>query len=183
MLGLGLRSLRSAASPKTFLSGTSCPSPFRSFIRHASLLAAAHPVTAKQPLKVLQLVSLSNPGFRRASQLATLPPLHSVRQITQAEAEADADPSNVDAQVKLFRLLLESSRPAGRNVVVSRWERMCEFVSACTSFAAVALIFLAEPDIASSSIRRSFSVLSIGSLRFRPQFQCNACCTAVRTAS
>lgn len=55
--------------------------------------------------------------------------IHSIREITQAEAEADADPNNVDAQVRLFHLLSETGRVAGCNVLMSRWERMCEFVS------------------------------------------------------
>lgn len=160
MLGLGLRSLRSAASPNIFLCGPRCPSPFRSFIRNASLHAAARPVPAKLPLKVLQLVYLSNPGFRRASQLANLPPLHSVRQITQAEAEADANPSNVDAQVKLFRLLLESSRPAGRNVIVSRWERMCEFVGAHSSYCCIDINYSRRTRLRlSSSPTKLFSTI------------------------
>lgn len=41
----------------------------------------------------------------------------------------------MDAQINLFRLLIQSERPAGWKVVMSRWERMCEFVSAMISVA------------------------------------------------
>lgn len=134
MLGLGLRSLRPPISPFCYASIPNRPVAVRSFIRLATqqyplpLQSRQHRITLSPPLPI-HVVKKTLLGIRHASELSSVPPLHSIRQITQAEAEADADPDNVEAQLKLFRMLLESSRPAGRNVLISRWERMCEFVS------------------------------------------------------
>ena len=130
MLGLGLRSLRPTASTTFFGLALRHPVPFRSFVQLAAHRSCFVP--SRQPITILRFVKPLDFGARHASELSSVPPVHSVRQITQAEAEADSDPNNVDAQVKLFRMLLESTRPAGRNVIISRWERMCEFVSTHT---------------------------------------------------
>lgn len=165
MLGLGLRSLRPTAFPTFFACGSRHPVLSRSFIQLAA--QQARRVPSRQPSDVLRLVKPFNFTVRYASELSNVPPVHSVRQITQAEAEADADPNNVGAQVKLFRMLLESARPAGRNVIISRWERMCEFVSDWHEYLLASLAeAYVEPHVTSPSSRRSLPVLFNGFIRF-----------------
>lgn len=126
MLGLGLRLARPLASPTHFLVTSRWAASSRSLIH---LAATSRRSSCYNTSKILQLTtSPKSPAIRHASNSA-FPPVHSVAIITRAEAEADADPNNVDAQVRLFKLLIESQRSAGWNVILSRWERMCEFVS------------------------------------------------------
>ena len=68
--------------------------------------------------------------FQRSSHT---PSPRTVAEISKLEAIADSDPSNVASQVHLFQELLNTRSKTGRNIVMSRWERMCEFVCRSTS--------------------------------------------------
>lgn len=131
MLGLGLRAARPVLS-NPFLSRYSSRALF-SFVATVPRLSplqscySRHLQTLSQPPRTLLL--LRERQSRIASTSSSVPSLWTIQQINKAEAEADADPSNVDAQVNLFKLLIQSERPAGWKVIMSRWERMCEFVS------------------------------------------------------
>ncbi|KAI5124509.1 hypothetical protein M0805_003033 [Coniferiporia weirii] len=126
MLGLGLRLARPCASHNPFLFGSRWPTVARSLVH---LAAASRPPSRYTPnSKVLQLLySSTKPYIRHASSTPHFLSVDSIQLISKAEAEADADPTNVTAQVQLFRLLIDSKRSAGWNVVMSRWERACEF--------------------------------------------------------
>jgi ATP-dependent metalloprotease len=52
-----------------------------------------------------------------------------IANIASIEASADANPHDVEKQVALFNALVDTQVKAGYDVVISRWERMCEFVS------------------------------------------------------
>ena len=52
-----------------------------------------------------------------------------INHISNLELTADKNPTDVFAQVELFRELVNTQSDAGRKVAMSRWERMCEFVS------------------------------------------------------
>ena len=82
--------------------------------------------------------SRPTPVSRRALSLGSIfgsrrptpvPPPQVVAQIASLEAAADANPQDVEKQVALFTALMNTNVKAGYDVVVSRWERMCEFVS------------------------------------------------------
>lgn len=45
------------------------------------------------------------------------------------EAEANANPQDVQRQVALFEALVGTGVKPGYDVVIARWERTCEFVS------------------------------------------------------
>lgn len=45
------------------------------------------------------------------------------------EAEANANPHDVQKQIILFEGLVGTGVKPGYDVVIARWERMCEFVS------------------------------------------------------
>lgn len=81
-----------------------------------------------QPLHSVPLCRrLSLASFRNYTPTPAPSPT-TVAQISSLEAAADADPGHVDSQVKLFRHLIDTNTKTGFNVVMSRWERMCEFV-------------------------------------------------------
>lgn len=127
MLGLGLRLASPSAYTRPFLVTTRCFSSRSLLIAAASGRSSTFVVS-----RILPLVSSPKTfHIRHASTSLSgrFPSVHSIAAVTKAEAEADADPDNVDAQVRLFRLLIESERTAGWRVLMSRWERMCEFVS------------------------------------------------------
>ncbi|KIP08133.1 hypothetical protein PHLGIDRAFT_69783 [Phlebiopsis gigantea 11061_1 CR5-6] len=56
-----------------------------------------------------------------------VPPPQVVANIATVEAAADANPSDVEKQVALFEALLATNVKPGYDVLISRWERMCEF--------------------------------------------------------
>ena len=62
-----------------------------------------------------------------------VPPPQVVANIAAVEAAADANPHDVEKQVTLFEALLATNVKAGHDVLISRWERTCEFVSCQTS--------------------------------------------------
>lgn len=52
-----------------------------------------------------------------------------VAQITRLEGEANANPHDVAKQLALFQALVDTKLKSSYELVISRWERMCEFVS------------------------------------------------------
>ena len=83
--------------------------------RHAPTSVPLH----ARPLSIASL-------FRRPTPL---PPPSVVANVTKLEAEADANPEDVEKQVALFEALVNTKVKPGLNTVVARWERTCEFVS------------------------------------------------------
>ncbi|KAF6765201.1 ATP-dependent peptidase [Ephemerocybe angulata] len=61
------------------------------------------------------------------SKPAPLPTPHVVAQITRLEAEANVQPHDVAKQVALFEALVATKMKSSYELVISRWERMCEF--------------------------------------------------------
>ena len=51
-----------------------------------------------------------------------------VAHITRLEAEADVNPHDVAKQVALFEALVETKMKPSYELVINRWERMCEHV-------------------------------------------------------
>lgn len=50
-------------------------------------------------------------------------------KVAHLEAEANANPDDVAKQLALYQVLVETQVKAGYEVVITRWERMCEFNS------------------------------------------------------
>lgn len=69
--------------------------------------------------------------FSRSKPIAAPTPLV-VAHITRLEAEANVHPHDVAKQLTLFEALLETNLKSSHELVITRWEKMCEFVS--TSF-------------------------------------------------
>lgn len=59
-----------------------------------------------------------------------------VANIATIEADADVNPRDVRKQLALFDALMATKVKPAYDVVIARWERMCEFVSGnqCTSY-------------------------------------------------
>ncbi|TFK29935.1 ATP-dependent peptidase [Coprinopsis marcescibilis] len=55
------------------------------------------------------------------------PTPHVVAHITRLEAEANVHPHDVDRQLDLFEALVDTKMKSSFELVISRWERMCEF--------------------------------------------------------
>jgi len=57
------------------------------------------------------------------------PTPHVVALITRLEAEANVHPHDVSKQLALFEALLDTKLKSSHELVITRWEKMCEFVS------------------------------------------------------
>lgn len=66
--------------------------------------------------------------FTRAKPTPTPSPAI-VANIARIEAEANSAPHDVTKQLALFQALVDTKAKAGYDLLVTRWERMCEFVS------------------------------------------------------
>lgn len=63
------------------------------------------------------------------SRTRAIPSPQLVAHITRLEAEANVHPHDVVKQLALFEALVDTKLPSSYALVISRWERMCEFVS------------------------------------------------------
>ncbi|KIK47041.1 hypothetical protein CY34DRAFT_21639 [Suillus luteus UH-Slu-Lm8-n1] len=92
----------------------------------ASLLITQHriqPLTAQPCLRrALSLFPWSKPSSTPAPAV--------VANVARLEAEANANPDDVAKQLALYQALVGTQVKAGYEVVITRWERMCEFNSA-----------------------------------------------------
>ena len=66
--------------------------------------------------------------FSRSKPTAAPTPLV-VAHITRLEAEANVHPHDVPKQLMLFEALLSTNLKSSYELVITRWEKMCEFVS------------------------------------------------------
>ena len=56
-------------------------------------------------------------------------------KVLELEQAANTEPHNVQKQLAFFQALMDTGAKPGYDVVIARWERMCEFVrvSGCHS--------------------------------------------------
>lgn len=90
-----------------------CPSSRRPPVRLPS-------VHSTRPFSLASLFVRPNPKSIPSPQVVAL--------ITRLEAEANVSPHDVDKQLALFRALVDTRMPSSYELVVARWDRMCEFV-------------------------------------------------------
>lgn len=90
-----------------------CASPRRQPVRLPSLQSA-------RPFSLASLFGRPNPKSIPSPQVVAL--------ITRLEADANVSPHDVDKQLALFRALVDTRMPSSYELVVTRWDRMCEFV-------------------------------------------------------
>ncbi|KAJ7452414.1 ATP-dependent peptidase [Mycena galericulata] len=89
--------------------------PSRSFFTHASFLGRLRS----------RHLSLGSVFSRPKSSPAPSP--HVVVEISKLEAEADVNRHDVAKQITLFQALVSTNFKQSYEVVISRWEKMCEF--------------------------------------------------------
>ena len=75
-------------------------------------------------LRMLSLGSI----FSRTRPVAAPTPLV-VAHITRLEAEANVHPHDMAKQLALFEALLATNLKSSQELIITRWEKMCEFVS------------------------------------------------------
>ncbi|KAI6167017.1 ATP-dependent metallopeptidase Hfl [Pisolithus thermaeus] len=116
-------------------------------------------------------IPLTQPCIRRSlswftwSKPNATPSPDTVAEIARLEAEVNTDPNNSKAHEELFRALAATKTKAGYDLIMSRWERMCEAFALISSDNAFRLYLLAlvESGLQSSvnlAIRRRDSILS-----------------------
>ncbi|TRM58661.1 P-loop containing nucleoside triphosphate hydrolase protein [Schizophyllum amplum] len=121
LVSVGLRSLSTSACFPRY--------PVHSATRN---LILARP-TAHIPPRSLPSLYRQSPLTLRPFSLKALwskgeqpPPPHVVARISLLEAEANTKPRDVGKQLELFRELAQTNMKASYEIIVSRWERMCE---------------------------------------------------------
>ncbi|KAI6036589.1 ATP-dependent metallopeptidase Hfl, partial [Pisolithus microcarpus] len=117
---------------------------------------------------------LTQPCIRRSlswftwSKPNATPSPDTVAEIARLEAEVNTDPNNSQAHEELFRALAATKTKAGYDLIMSRWERMCEanpsspLISSDNAFR-LYLLALVESGLQSSvnlAIRRRDSILN-----------------------
>jgi ATP-dependent metalloprotease len=85
-----------------------------------------HPRFLYQPCspRMLSLGSI----FSRTRPVAAPTPLV-VAHISRLEAEANVHPHDMAKQLALFEALMETNLKSSYELIITRWEKMCEFVS------------------------------------------------------
>lgn len=122
--------LKSHLNFHTFSSSIRCHSPtiLQNTIAHSRLSPIYRfPTLQLCSRRHLSLGNLSS-IFNRAEPAQTPPP-SVVADVVRIEAEANAAPHDVSKQLALFEALAATKVKAGYDLILTRWERMCEFVS------------------------------------------------------
>lgn len=127
--------LRASARPPQFSSTTPnfrhlSTVTFHSSFRRAPLFTSNHlrtpTVVFPSSFHARRLISLSS-IFSRFKPLQTPSPLV-VAHITRLEAEANIHPHDISKQLALFQALADTKLKSSYDLILSRWERTCEFV-------------------------------------------------------
>lgn len=93
-------------------------------LRPNVLLRHRHsPVLTQVTARSFSLSSLLSPR-----KVTPSPTPQTVANIAAIEADANAHPHDVSRQIALFDALLATNMKPGYEVLIARWERMCEFV-------------------------------------------------------
>ncbi|KIJ17405.1 hypothetical protein PAXINDRAFT_168077 [Paxillus involutus ATCC 200175] len=97
-----------------------------------SRIALAHSASSPIP-PTRRHVPWPQPCFRRNasffpwSKATSTPSPDTVVEIARLEAEVNADPNDLSKHIALFKAMVGTKTKAGYDLVMSRWERMCEF--------------------------------------------------------
>ena len=129
MLGL----LRSSAHPVVGQSLVFTPRILACQLSTFQLLPPRHTRYVLHPLSLMcRLAPLNSRNLNLGSIFSRNPapspsPLI-VAHITRLEAEANVQPQDVEKHLALFRALMETKLKTSYELVINRWEQMCEFV-------------------------------------------------------
>jgi len=105
-------------------------SPFRH--RLDTFSSFSHNFRPSFPNRPLQLVFVTSRtisfGSIFSSKPSPTPSPHAVAHVARIEADANAYPNDVEKQLALFQALSETNIQPGYELIINRWERICEFV-------------------------------------------------------
>ncbi|KAF7304881.1 ATP-dependent peptidase [Mycena kentingensis (nom. inval.)] len=115
--------------------------PLHFVVRPLSSLGASrvrvlprHPTAPSTPSPTLNILlsqsrhlSLGSIFSKSKAAAASAPSPHVVVEISKLEAEADINRHDVAKQITLFQALVSTNFKQSYEVVISRWEKMCEF--------------------------------------------------------
>ncbi|KAJ6596891.1 ATP-dependent peptidase [Mycena vulgaris] len=103
--------------------------PSRSFFSRALFPARLRVRAASPTLQLILLPSrhLSLGSIFSRPRPSSAPSAHVVVEISKLEAEADVNRHDVAKQITLFQALVSANFKQSYEVVISRWEKMCEF--------------------------------------------------------
>ncbi|KAJ4495533.1 ATP-dependent peptidase [Lentinula lateritia] len=122
-------SVRASARPSIALKITSTPVFSWRTLSTSSLLQTQlrtiRPLPSRTPLTLFTVRNISLGSL--FSRKATVPSPTVVANITRLEAEANVYPHDVSKQMALFDALLDTKLKASYELIISRWEKMCEF--------------------------------------------------------
>jgi ATP-dependent metalloprotease len=102
------------------------PAVLRTPIAHPRL---SHVYRFPKPLQPCTRRNLSLSTLLNRAEPAKTPSPSVVANIVRIEAEANAAPHDISKQLVLFEALAATKAKAGYDLILTRWERMCEFVS------------------------------------------------------
>ncbi|EGO18566.1 hypothetical protein SERLADRAFT_454144 [Serpula lacrymans var. lacrymans S7.9] len=119
------------------------------------------PPSSRRPLSLSSVFPWSKPTATPSPAI--------VANIARLEADANSHPHDVSKQVALFQALAETNAKPGYDLVITRWERMCEFDSSShlvrsdTAFQLylTSLLKTGLESSVNSAVRRRESLLAI----------------------
>ncbi|KAJ3732998.1 ATP-dependent peptidase [Lentinula guzmanii] len=122
-------SIRASARPSLALRTTPASISTWRTLSTSSLLCSQlrtlRPLPPRTPLTLLAVRNLSLGSI--FSRKPTIPSPTVVANITRLEAEANVYPHDVSKQMALFEALLDTKLKASHELIINRWEKMCEF--------------------------------------------------------
>ena len=123
LVSVGLRSLSTSSNcfPRH---------PVHSATRNLILARPAAPLVYRHPAPLYRPSQLARPFSLKSlfTKPERPPPPHIVARISLLEAEANANPHDASKQLDLFRELANTNMKASYEIIISRWERMCDVV-------------------------------------------------------
>ncbi|KAF8844968.1 ATP-dependent metallopeptidase Hfl [Paxillus ammoniavirescens] len=100
------------------------------------------------------------PGRNRVSAAMRPSFRDTVAEIARLEAEVNADPNDLSKHIALFKAMVGTKTKAGYDLVMSRWERMCEFSDEAFGIYLDALINSGLQSSVDLAVRRRESLLA-----------------------
>jgi ATP-dependent metalloprotease len=124
---LNFRSFASIYRLSSSLLRTPTPIPIAYSAPAYSLLKPSILTSPQCQHRTLSLGSLGS--FFDHGKPAQTPSTGVVGNVTSTEIDADAAPHDLEKQLTLFQSLMDTKVKSGYDMVIARWERMCEIVS------------------------------------------------------
>ncbi|THH17804.1 hypothetical protein EW146_g3064 [Bondarzewia mesenterica] len=174
VFGVLRHSARPAARPPSLIfpllsrSFSHLPPNPPSFLLRSSALRTPSPILASCTRRNFSWGKFSWSSIFGTAPSNVTPSPYAVANIARVEADANANPTDVAKQLALFQVLAETKIQAGWELIITRWERMCEFDSASPllrsdkafEYYLQALVQTASQSSVNPAVRRRDSLLA-----------------------